>query len=113
MAFSENVQKSFEEWMDAEFPDWRAEFSQSTTYKLRRTYEAAYVEGLEAEVERPPQPFLPEGWTFDDHGNGVVYVRAPSGKHAAIGYMAPGDMVLSGILHELVATILTANAAAT
>lgn len=57
--------------------------------------------------------FSPEGWTFEDHGNGVVYVRAPSGKHAAIGYLAPGDMVLSGILHELVGAVLAFNSTPT
>lgn len=56
--------------------------------------------------------FNPEGWTFEDHGNGVVYVRTPSGKHAAIGYMAPGDMVLSAILQELVGAVLMHNAPA-
>lgn len=47
-----------------------------------------------------------EGWTFEDQGNGIVYVRAPSGRHAAIGYLPPPHRDLSEILRELVVAML-------
>lgn len=47
-----DIQKDFEEWLDQDWPLWRQATDTGLIHKLRRTFEAAYVQGLHDENDR-------------------------------------------------------------
>lgn len=48
---NEAIQKDCEKWLDQEWPEWRHPNNALDVHRIRRTYEAAYLQGRQDEAD--------------------------------------------------------------